>query len=201
MRLKMSAYRKGFDESRYIYLLIKDDELLKKYNKIWRKGKNNLKKEFDSEPFYNEEHLKAKVKSYNEKINTNFHDNKIQKEGSQFICLSVILIDSVFRTGKNFYPQVFLQECKCVVKGKKIPKYIIDNIEIFSDSEEGNSDEDNSDEENSDEENYDEEILEQIQIKKNSDEEDSSEEDSSEEISDEKKYITKNYLTIEEIMI
>ena len=94
----------------------------------------------------------------------------------------MILIDSVFRTGKNFYPQVFLQECKCVVKGKKIPKYIIDNIEIFSDSEEGNSDEDNSDEEN-----YDEEILEKIQIKKNSDEEDSSEEDSSEENSDEKK--------------
>ena len=89
----------------------------------------------------------------------------------------MILIDSVFRTGKNFYPQVFLQECKCVVKEKKIPKYIIDNIEIFSDSEEGNSDEDN----------YDEEILEQIQIKKNSDEEDSSEEDSSEENSDEKK--------------
>ena len=103
----------------------------------------------------------------------------------------MILIDSVFRTGKNFYPQVFLQECKCVVKEKKSPKYIIDNIEIFSDSEEGNSDEDN----------YDEEILEQIQIKKNSDEEDSSEEDSSEENSDEKKYITKNYLTIEEIMI
>ena len=148
----MSAYRKGFDETRYIYLLIKNDELLKKYNKIWKKGKNNLKKEFDSEPFYNEEHLKAKVTSYNEKINTNFHDNKIQKQGSQFICLSVILIDSVFRTGKNFYPQVFLQECKCVVKGKKIPKYIIDNIEIFSDSEEGNSDEDNSDEENCDEE-------------------------------------------------
>ena len=35
------------------------------------------------------------------------------KEGSQFICLSVILIDSVFRTGKN-YDQVSLKECKYV---------------------------------------------------------------------------------------
>ena len=25
--------------------------------------------------------------SYNGKINTNFHDNKIPKEGSQFLCL------------------------------------------------------------------------------------------------------------------
>ena len=29
-------------------------------------------------------------------------------EGSKCICLSVILIDTVFRTGKNCYPQVFV---------------------------------------------------------------------------------------------
>ena len=59
----------------------------------------------------------------------------------QFICLSVILIDSVFRTGKNYYPQVFLEECKYVVKEKKITKYIIDDIEISSDSDRENSEE------------------------------------------------------------
>ena len=42
-------------------------------------------------------------------MDTNFHNNKIPKEGSQLICLSVILIDSVFRTGKNYYRQVFLE--------------------------------------------------------------------------------------------
>ena len=41
------------------------------------------------------------------------------KESSQFICLSVILNDSVFKTGKIYYPQVFLEECKYVVKEKK----------------------------------------------------------------------------------
>ena len=61
---------------------------------------------------HNEKYLKAKVKSYNGKINKNFHNNKIPKEGSQFICLSVVLIDSVFRAVKNCYRQVFLQECK-----------------------------------------------------------------------------------------
>ena len=52
-------------------------------------------------------------------IFTNFHNNKIPKEGSQFIRLSVILIDSVFRTCKTYYPQVLLEECKYVVKEKK----------------------------------------------------------------------------------
>ena len=42
------------------------------------------------------------------------------REGSQFICLSVILVDSVFRTGKNYNPQVSLEECKYVIKEKKI---------------------------------------------------------------------------------
>ena len=44
--------------------------------------------------------------------------------------LSAILIDFVFRTGKNYYPQVFLEECKDVVKKKKMPKYIPDDVEI-----------------------------------------------------------------------
>ena len=51
----------------------------------------------------------------------------------------MILIDSVFRTGKNYYPQVFLEECKYVVKEKKIPKYITDDIKISSDSDRENS--------------------------------------------------------------
>ena len=46
------------------------------------------------------------------KIVTNFHSNKISKEGSQFLCLSAILIDSVYRKDKNYYFQVFLEEVK-----------------------------------------------------------------------------------------
>ena len=49
---------------------------------------------------------------------TNFHNNKISKKGSQFICFSVVLINSVFGTGKNYNPQVFL-ECKYIVKEKR----------------------------------------------------------------------------------
>ena len=152
----ISAYRKDFDETKYISFLVKDDELLEKYNEIWKKVKNSLKKEFDSEPVYNEKYLKANIKSYKGKINTNSHDNKIQKEGSQFIFLSVILIDSVFRTNKNYYPQVLLEEWKYIVEEKKIPRYIIDDIEISFDSDRENSDEENSDE-NSDEKKFDEE--------------------------------------------
>ena len=60
--------------------------------------------------------LKAKIKSYEEKVNPHFHGDKIPKKGSQCIGLSVILTDLVYRTGKNYYPQVFLETCKYFVK-------------------------------------------------------------------------------------
>ena len=99
--------------------------------------------------------MKTKVKSYNGKINTNFYNNKIPKEGSQCICLSVVLTDSVYKEDKNYYPQVFLEECKCAVKEKKMPTFITDGIETSDDS----------DRENADEENYNEEILNILNIK------------------------------------
>ena len=77
------------------------------------------------------------------------------KESCQFIRLSVNIINSLFRAGKNYYPQVFLEKCKYFVKEKEIPKYIIDDIEISSDSDRETFDEENSDEENSNEENFD----------------------------------------------
>ena len=75
------------------------------------------------------------------------------KEDSQYICLPVILTDSVFRACKNYYPQVVFEKYKYFVEEKKIPRYIINNIEISSDSDRENSDKENSNEKNSDKEN------------------------------------------------
>ena len=74
---------------------------------------------------YNEKYLKAKIKSYKAKINSYFPNNEIQKDGSQFICLSLILINSAFRAGKNYYHQVFLEECTYVVKEKIIMSILL----------------------------------------------------------------------------
>ena len=49
----MTAYRKYFDETKFMSFLIKDDELIEKYNEILEKVTNGLKRELDSEPVYN----------------------------------------------------------------------------------------------------------------------------------------------------
>ena len=76
--------------------------------KFGKKVRNKIKiMEFDSELVYDEKYVKTKIKSYNKKINTNFHNNKIPKEDSKYICLSVILINSVYRKDKNLFSSVF----------------------------------------------------------------------------------------------
>ena len=49
----MSTHRRDFDETKYIYILIKDDKLFEKFNEICEKVKHSIKKEFDNEPVYN----------------------------------------------------------------------------------------------------------------------------------------------------
>ena len=54
---KMSTYRRDFDETKYMSFLIKNHELLEKYNEIWEKVSNSIKKGLYSEPVYNEKYI------------------------------------------------------------------------------------------------------------------------------------------------
>ena len=67
------------------------------------------------------------------------------------------MINSVFKTGKNYYPHVILEEYKYVATEKKMFEYITSIIEIFSDSDTRDSDEKNANKKKSDEENLEEE--------------------------------------------
>ena len=73
---KTSAYVKGYDgQTKWMYFLIVDDDLLEKYNTIWDKVSTGIKKEFDSEPVYNKNYLKAKIKFHDDEV-TDFCDKK-----------------------------------------------------------------------------------------------------------------------------
>ena len=58
---------------------------------------------------------------------------KCQKESSHYICLSVILIDFVFEMGKNYYPQVFLEDVNInmLLKKKKRLAILLKNYKFL----------------------------------------------------------------------
>ena len=69
------------------------------------------------------------------------------KEKSQCKCLSIIILDSVIKANKKYYPQIFLEECKYLQEKIKIENYIEDVLKLDSSSnEETESDIDASDE-------------------------------------------------------
>ena len=68
---------------------------------------NSSKKGFDCETLYNDKYWRTKTKSYDSEINITFHNNRMSKEGSHCICLSAILIDSVFKSYKLLSTGVF----------------------------------------------------------------------------------------------
>ena len=79
---KTRAYVKSYDEqTKWMYFLIEDDDLLEKYNTIWDKVSTDIKKEFDSEPVYNKVFLKTKIKSHGDEV-TDFYDKNIPKVDS-----------------------------------------------------------------------------------------------------------------------
>ena len=61
----------------------------KRYTKIWERVSSITNIEFDKEPVYgdNDKYIKTKIKSYGDKVNTNFQGNKIPKENALYKCL------------------------------------------------------------------------------------------------------------------
>ena len=63
---QMIGYVKCFDSNKTMSFKVSDNQLLKKYDKIWGKNSNLMNIEFDSEPVYddNDKYIKTKIKLY-----------------------------------------------------------------------------------------------------------------------------------------
>ena len=137
----MIGYDKYFDDDKVMSVKVTDKKLLNKYNKIWEKVEELLNVKFESKSIYGEDdkYIKAKIKSYKDKANTNFHSKKTSKENSYYKCLSIITLESTIKVNKKHYPQRLSDECKYEVKNKKVENLINDDLELTSpDSESDN---------------------------------------------------------------
>ena len=79
---QMIEYLRCFDSSKTMSFKVNDQKLLKSYSKIWEKISNLVDKKFDSEVVYgdSDKYIKAKIKPFEDTINTIFHNNKTPKQ-------------------------------------------------------------------------------------------------------------------------
>ena len=144
--LQMTGYARRFDENVTMSFRANNKQFLKNHNKIWKKVEKLMKINLESKPVYGDDdkYIKTKIKIYAGSVITNFHNRKMPKEKAPCMCLSIMMIDSVVKANKNYYPQTFLEECKYVQEKVKIENHIDDDLEK-SESDSDSNDETESD--------------------------------------------------------
>ena len=92
---------------------------------------------FDNEAVYddNDKYIETKLKSYRDKVNTDFQGNKILKESASCKCLSQIMLDSVVRANKRYYSQTLLEEWKYKITRNKVENLIHDDLDSSASNE------------------------------------------------------------------
>ena len=149
----MTGYINKFDEDKNknknkdkktMSLKVKDKQLLKNYNKIWKKIEKLMKIDFNTKTTYGDDdkYIKTKIKTYKDSIITNFYNKngskKIPEEKVPHKFLSIIILNSIIYAYEKYYPQVFLEECKYMQEKIKTKNYIDEELKPESDNDTDN---------------------------------------------------------------
>ena len=116
-----TGYINKFDKNKItMSLMIKDIQLLKNYNKIWKKIEKLMKIDFNTKTTYGDDdkYIKTKIKTYEDNITTNFYNKKGSKKLPE---VPIIILDSVLYTYEKYHPSnIFRRMSVC---GRKYKKY------------------------------------------------------------------------------
>ena len=133
---QMNGYIKYFENGgKNMSFLIKNDEMWKKYVKIWDVTKDKLGIKFQSEPVYENKYLKAKVREFDGVIKTNFLGKGMSKENMHYTYIACVTVDSVMKLNKKYFPQVYSEECKYKIKKRQMHRFINAELKLDSDSD------------------------------------------------------------------
>ena len=87
-------------------------EWVSHYKKIWNEVEPQLFEKLATEPIKGGgKNVHGKLKMLKERIKTSFHGQDVPYD---MYCnaTAVLKIDSVYKQGKNYHPQVYVEECK-----------------------------------------------------------------------------------------
>ena len=112
---KVSGYFKTFKvkegDNKLISFHIDDEKLLEKYKTIWAKIEDWRNIELNALPVYDGRYIKTKIRTYGNKVYTNFCGLNVPDCDIECESFAVISIDSLLVYDKKYYLQVFLENC------------------------------------------------------------------------------------------
>ena len=88
-------------------------DLVEKYKLVWDRAEQQIFQRLTKDPVNKDCYVNGKLKTWKEKITTNFHGKSVPHE-ERCEATAILTIDSVYSQGKNFYPEAYLEECKYI---------------------------------------------------------------------------------------
>ena len=80
------------------------------------------------EPVYDDRHIKTKIKTYGDKVYTNFCGLNVPEDDMKYESFTVISIDSLLVYNNKYYLQVFLDDCAYKTVNKQMTDYLEENL-------------------------------------------------------------------------
>ena len=123
---------KGGDKNKNYKLMslhIDDDKLLKKYKTIWTKLEDLQSIELDALPVYDGRYIKTKIRTYDDKIYTNFCGLNVPEDGVECESFKVIYTNPLLVYGNKYYLQVYLDNCAYKIVNKQMIDYLVETDE------------------------------------------------------------------------
>ena len=111
--------------------MVKDDNVLDKYNKIRGKIKEKLNIKFPSMPVYDGTYIKVKLREFDGKIKTNFLGDGVPKENMHYTCIACITIDPVIKIDKKIICK-FIQKNANIEQKMQMSRFVNTELELDS---------------------------------------------------------------------
>ena len=129
---KMSGYVKTFKVEDKINKLMSfrtdDKKLIEKQKAIWTKTEDVKNIKLDALPVYDHKYIKTKVRTYDDKVQTNFYDLNVPEDDIECEYFTVISVDSLLVYNGKYYLQVFLDNYAYKIVKKQITDYLDGNL-------------------------------------------------------------------------
>ena len=109
-------------------LCVDDEKLLEICKTISTKIEYLKRIELSALPGYDDRYVKTKIRTYGDKVYTNFRSLNVPEDGVEYESFIVISVDSLLAYDNKYYLQVYLDNCVYKIVDKQMIDCLDDNL-------------------------------------------------------------------------
>ena len=103
---------------------IDNEKLLGRYKAIWTMIEDLKNIKLNALPVYDDKLMKTKTRTFGDKVHTNFRGLNVPEDDKEWESFTVISINSLLVYDKEYFLQVYLENCAYKIVNKQMADYL-----------------------------------------------------------------------------